>query len=205
MSRFPPRSPRTRMDTIANNIANMNTAGYRADGGASSTACCRKPATWQVAYQPARTTSRGDAGPVSQTGNRLDVAVEGDGWLAISNRPPGTVNTRDGRMQIDRSRRTEESVRLPGARSGRLARSSSTRRAGRWPSGRTERSARAASRSARSACSSIPRRAKLTRFENSGVIPEQAGPAGRGSDDQRRPAGLRRGLERQPDHGDDAG
>ena len=39
------------------------------------------------------------AGAVSKTGNPLDVAVQGDGWLGIKT-PAGIVYTRDGRMTI---------------------------------------------------------------------------------------------------------
>ena len=38
-------------------------------------------------------------GPLIETGNPLDVAVQGEGWLAIQT-PGGTVYTRDGRMRM---------------------------------------------------------------------------------------------------------
>ncbi len=53
-----------------------------------------------VAYAAADETyiSR-QAGPLSQTGDPLDVAVQGEAWLAIQT-PDGTVYTRDGRMKM---------------------------------------------------------------------------------------------------------
>jgi flagellar basal-body rod protein FlgF len=88
-----------RMEAIANNIANVNTAGYRASGVKFEAALSRVGDD-QVAY-----ASPGDVyiirkqGPVTYTGNSLDVAVDGDGWLALQS-PNGTVYSRDGRLHL---------------------------------------------------------------------------------------------------------
>jgi flagellar basal-body rod protein FlgF len=88
-----------RLDTIANNVANMNTIGYRGDGAAFSTELARAGDS-RVAFASAGADfiSR-KGGAISHTGNPLDVAIQGDGWMAIS-APQGTVYTKDGRMVL---------------------------------------------------------------------------------------------------------
>jgi flagellar basal-body rod protein FlgF len=102
-----------RLETIANNMANMKTAGFRADAVKFEAAMSR------AASQPVAFASSGEnfisrkAGSVTQTGNPLDVAVAGNSmpqlgevngaanttWMAFSG-PDGPVYTRDGRMQL---------------------------------------------------------------------------------------------------------
>lgn len=88
-----------RLDTIANNVANANTAGFRSEEVKFEQLLSRTPA------DPVAFASKGDTylsrrtGELVKTDNALDVAVNGDAWLAI-NTPGGTVYTRDGRMRI---------------------------------------------------------------------------------------------------------
>ncbi len=91
-----------RLQTIAANVANMNTVGYRADG-VSFEAQMAKAGDSVVAFAGGGSDfiSR-QAGGISKTGNPLDVAVQGDAWLAVKT-PAGTVYTRDGRMTITES------------------------------------------------------------------------------------------------------
>jgi flagellar basal-body rod protein FlgF len=88
-----------RLETIASNVANMNTVGYRADGVTFATELARAGDS-QVAFASAGPDfiSR-ENGPLSKTDNPLDVAVQGDGWFAIQT-PNGVAYTRDGRMRI---------------------------------------------------------------------------------------------------------
>lgn len=88
-----------RLDTVANNIANMNTAGFRADGITFETALSRAGDT-PTAYVTSGSNFISRAqGSVTQTGNPMDVAIQGDGWLAIQT-PDGIAYTRDGRMKM---------------------------------------------------------------------------------------------------------
>jgi flagellar basal-body rod protein FlgF len=88
-----------RMETIANNVANSNTPGFRAEE-TKFESVLSNAATESVAYaSPGDTYIKRDAGQLIQTGNPLDMAVRGDAWFAIKT-PSGTVYTRDGRMQI---------------------------------------------------------------------------------------------------------
>lgn len=88
-----------RLTTIAANIANQSTPGYRAEEVDFKSLVSRAGDT-SVAY-----VSRGEthisrqAGVPLKTDNPLDVAVQGSGWLALQP-PAGTVYTRDGRMRM---------------------------------------------------------------------------------------------------------
>lgn len=88
-----------RLDTIANNVANTSTAGFRAEEVKFESLLSRTPA------DPVAFASTGDtylsrsSGELVKTDNPLDIAVQGNAWLAIST-PAGTVYTRDGRMQM---------------------------------------------------------------------------------------------------------
>jgi flagellar basal-body rod protein FlgF len=88
-----------RMDTIAHNVANSSTAGFRAEEVRFEALVS------DVAAQHTAFASPGDSfflrqpGPVSQTGNPLDIAVKGDAWFALQT-PAGLVYTRDGRLRL---------------------------------------------------------------------------------------------------------
>jgi flagellar basal-body rod protein FlgF len=89
-----------RMEAIARNVANLGTAGYRAEGIKFESLLSRRIGDESVAYAGVDDAYVSlDAGPLGQTGNPLDVAVQGDAWLAIQT-PDGTVYTRDGRMKM---------------------------------------------------------------------------------------------------------
>jgi flagellar basal-body rod protein FlgF len=88
-----------RMAAIANNVANAGTAGYRAEETHFESIVSRRMA------QPTAFSSTGvsylssRAGGMTLTGNPLDVAIQGDGWLSIQ-APNGIAYTRDGRMRL---------------------------------------------------------------------------------------------------------
>ena len=88
-----------RMETVANNVANLNTAGFRAEEVRFETVLSKMGAR-EVSYADSGESyiSR-RAGSVSPTGNPLDVAVSGDAWLSVST-PDGVAYTRDGRLQM---------------------------------------------------------------------------------------------------------
>ena len=88
-----------RLETIANNVANAGTAGYRAEGVAFATVVSKTaPFDTSFAHEG---SSHADtrSGAFVQTGNPLDVAIQGSGFLAIET-PQGVAYTRDGRMQM---------------------------------------------------------------------------------------------------------
>lgn len=88
-----------RLETIANNVANSGTAGYKAEAVTFSTIVSRtQPFNTSFAFSGGPHVDM-TSGAFRQTGNPLDVAVRGDGFLAIST-PQGTAYTRDGRLQM---------------------------------------------------------------------------------------------------------
>lgn len=87
-----------RLDVVANNLANVNSTGFKRE---------------RVAFEA---TGPGQAyarvadglydqrdGALTTTGNPLDVAVRGPGWLLVDNGPGtgGPVLTRDGALHVD--------------------------------------------------------------------------------------------------------
>lgn len=88
-----------RMETIAQNVANLSTAGYRAEEVRFESILS------DISQSPTAFASRGEtylsrqSGGFTQTENRLDVAIKGDAFLAI-NTPAGQVYTRDGRFKM---------------------------------------------------------------------------------------------------------
>src|SRR5580704_1639759 len=91
-----------RLETIADNVANMNTVGYRATG-VSFESLMAKAGDARLGY-----VSNGSdfisrrLGGLIKTDNTLDFAVQGDGWFGIQTQQ-GVAYTRDGRTKIDES------------------------------------------------------------------------------------------------------
>ena len=96
------------MDVVANNVANVNTSGYKADrslfqeflnsgahednflGGDRRVSYVQDRATFHDLSQ----------GPIEETKNPLDVAIDGGGFLVVQT-PAGERYTRDGNLQIN--------------------------------------------------------------------------------------------------------
>jgi flagellar basal-body rod protein FlgG len=118
----------TQLDTIANNLANANTAGYKrqnaqfedllyqntrtagpnADGNVAPTGTQLGTGVRVVA-----TTRSFAQGTLQQTGNPLDLAIEGSGLFAVM-RPTGEMAyTRTGSFQLDAQRRLTTADGLP--------------------------------------------------------------------------------------------
>ncbi|SDQ92193.1 flagellar basal-body rod protein FlgF [Pseudovibrio sp. Tun.PSC04-5.I4] len=88
-----------RLETVARNVANMETAGYRADE-VKFDSLVKRPGKDSVSFSSVgKEYISTKAGSIKQTGNSLDVAVEGKGWLGIQT-GNGIAYTRDGRFQI---------------------------------------------------------------------------------------------------------
>ena len=99
---------RRQMDVIANNLANLGTAGYRAQDMLFEEHLSERaqmsefrPGDRSLAYVIDRGTLRDFAlGPIKSTGNPLDLAIEGDGWFVVES-PVGERFTRNGHFQLD--------------------------------------------------------------------------------------------------------
>jgi flagellar basal-body rod protein FlgF len=96
------------MDVVANNVANVNTNGYKADNslfqeflktGAHEDNFVGKDRG--VSYVLDSGTYKDlSQGPIAQTQNPLDLAIDGGGFLAVQT-PAGVRYTRDGGLQIN--------------------------------------------------------------------------------------------------------
>lgn len=88
-----------RLDTIANNVANAGTAGFRAEAIDFTTIVSKtQPFATSFVFEGGSHVDQ-RSGAFTQTGNPLDVAIQGRGFLAIET-PQGSAYTRDGRMQM---------------------------------------------------------------------------------------------------------
>jgi flagellar basal-body rod protein FlgG len=105
------------LDVIANNLANVNTSGFKKSNiefqemmydtakapGASSSDSSTTPSGVQVGYgsKPVATERNFTQGNLQQTGNTYDVAIQGTGFYKIT-LPDGTnAYTRDGNFLVN--------------------------------------------------------------------------------------------------------
>lgn len=90
-----------RQATVAHNLANASTAGYRADVNTFRVAYLNGPGLATRAFV-ADSTSGVDfrPGPIQQTGRDLDVAIQGKGWIAVQMPDGSEAYTRAGSLQI---------------------------------------------------------------------------------------------------------
>lgn len=88
-----------RLSTIANNIANARTVGYRANGVNFNPLVSNTQDFDTVFASTGKNHVNMSAGGFTRTGNPLDVAVHGDGFLAYTG-PNGTYYSKDGRLTM---------------------------------------------------------------------------------------------------------
>ena len=88
-----------RLDTVAHNVANTTTAGFRAEEVKFEQLVSNKTDAPTAFASVGETYLSREAGALERTDNLLDVAVSGDAWLAYRG-PNGLVYTRDGRMTM---------------------------------------------------------------------------------------------------------
>lgn len=107
------------LDSISNNVANSDTPGYQAtevgfrdllygsenDPGSTATAGAGAAAS-TIGYSEAQ-------GALDQTGNPLDVAIDGPGYLEVK-QSNGTIGlTRNGTLQLDSTGRLTTNLGMP--------------------------------------------------------------------------------------------
>jgi flagellar basal-body rod protein FlgG len=94
-----------RMDTLANDVANVNTTGYKHTRVAFRDLLYTQDRSGVVssgAGAAATPVGRGFAqGALRETGSKLDVAIEGDGFLQVRRADGTTALTRDGSLRLD--------------------------------------------------------------------------------------------------------
>lgn len=92
---------RSNMEIVSNNIANMNTSGFRAQNMVVDEYVSKQkgdfdPLSFAYDYGQYKITSPGS---MQQTGNQLNVALNGSGFMSVQ-LPDGSVGyTRDGNFQ----------------------------------------------------------------------------------------------------------
>ncbi|MBZ9740144.1 MULTISPECIES: flagellar basal-body rod protein FlgF [unclassified Mesorhizobium] len=89
-----------RLDTIADNVANANTVGFRATGVKFEDVVSGTGQKSVSFASSGKTFLSGAHGAMTETGNPFDFAIQGDAWFAIDT-PAGTVMTRDGRFSMN--------------------------------------------------------------------------------------------------------
>jgi flagellar basal-body rod protein FlgF len=88
-----------RLETIAHNVANVSTAGFRSEEVKFSTILSRVPPDPAAFATSNGTYLNRNGGELVQTQDPFDVAVRGDAWIAIDV-DGQQVYTRDGRMHM---------------------------------------------------------------------------------------------------------
>lgn len=115
------------VDTISNNLANVNTTGFKKEKAefedllyvsmqqAYSAENAQRPVNMQVGHGVvARATSRDfSPGNLEQTSNKLDMAIEGAAFFALRGPDGGTYYTRDGSFKASL---TEEGMMLANSK-----------------------------------------------------------------------------------------
>ncbi len=95
-----------RLDVISNNLANVNTPGYKKDkmsfegllAGNVNPPAVPQGTTADPILQKENIYIDYASGPTSQSGNPLDLALDGDGFFAVTT-PEGTAYTRQGNFR----------------------------------------------------------------------------------------------------------
>ncbi len=92
----------TGMAIHANNLANAATTGFRADyAQARAMPVFGETFPSRVYAMTERPATRMHAGALQETGRDLDVAIPGDGWIAVQNLDGSEAYTRAGDLTVD--------------------------------------------------------------------------------------------------------
>lgn len=92
-----------RQDALTHNLANAGTDGFRADLMTARAVPVRQEGTATTRVYNVETTSGFDTAPgaARQTGDPLDIAVRGTGWIAVIGEDGTEGYTRDGGLMVD--------------------------------------------------------------------------------------------------------
>lgn len=123
------QAQQTGIDVIANNLANVNTSGFKKSRtdfqdliyqnlkttGAPSTSTTEIPSGIQIGLgtKVAAVTKMFSAGNIVQTGNELDIAIEGEGFFQVQMPDGATTYTRSGSWKKDSQGRVVTSDGYP--------------------------------------------------------------------------------------------
>jgi flagellar basal-body rod protein FlgF len=91
-----------RQDTLANNLANASTNGFRAEMQAFRAVPVRGDGASTRVYALESTIGHDTrSGPVQSTGRSLDVAMQGNAWLGVQGLDGTEAYTRAGSLQVN--------------------------------------------------------------------------------------------------------
>ena len=101
----------TSLDTIANNLSNMNTTAFKSQNTSFSDLFYQQvgdagdgnPLQVGAGVQVAATNTDFSQGSISETGNNSDVALNGNGFFVVQNSDGTTSYTRDGSFALSSS------------------------------------------------------------------------------------------------------
>jgi flagellar basal-body rod protein FlgF len=86
----------------SNNLANVNTAGFKEDfAQARSMPVYGEHHPTRAYSMTERPGTRFEQGPLQETGNNLDIALKGEGWIAVQAPSGEEAYTRAGNLQVD--------------------------------------------------------------------------------------------------------
>ncbi|KYC29315.1 flagellar component of cell-proximal portion of basal-body rod [Sterolibacterium denitrificans] len=92
----------SRQAAVAHNLANVASAGYRAEEHRLRAVQVQSQALPTRAFVvDASTHTNFSSGPMQSTGRALDVAVQGPGWIALAMPDGSEAYTRNGSLQLD--------------------------------------------------------------------------------------------------------
>ena len=119
----------TNLDVIANNLANVNTTGFKKSkaefqdllyqtsrsAGAEQGAGNQVPTSLQIGHgsRLVSTAKVFTSGELTQTGEQMDVAINGDGFFEVQLPDGSSAYTRDGALKIANDGRVTTSDGLP--------------------------------------------------------------------------------------------
>ena len=103
-----------RQDVLSHNLANASTTGFRAELQAYRAVPVRGDgASTRVSALEVTSGYNDAAGPVTSTGRNLDVAMQGQSWLAVQGLDGTEAYTRAGSMEIDANGQLVNQAGLP--------------------------------------------------------------------------------------------
>ena len=98
----------------ANNLANINTTGFKEDFAQARSMPVYGDGLPTRAYALSeRPGTNFQQGPLIQTGNSLDVALKGEGWIAVQTADGSEAYTRAGNLSIDVNGQLRTGAGLP--------------------------------------------------------------------------------------------
>jgi len=104
------QSTQAQIDTLSNNISNMQTPGFKSQRAAFGDVAVISPAQVQAGLSPEHTGAGSEIistsslftqGTMSQTNNTWDVGIQGEGFLEVVDASGNHLYTRNGQLHVD--------------------------------------------------------------------------------------------------------